>query len=560
MVLILIAATVAALVGGCAPREAEGDGFSSDKPKRGGTMSFYIGEPAYLDPYNAQESEGIQVTQVLFDSLTRLDTLDPSTIVPAAALSWEPNEDATVWTFHLNPNGRFSDGSRVTADDFVYAWNRVANPKTVSTSTGQPDPSVISYHLALVSGFSEVSSGKTDRLAGVRALDELTLEVTLAEPFADFEYVVAHPALAPVPAKYVEDGVEYGGEVIAYGEMPVGNGPFKMAEPWKHNQYITVERNDTYAGDAPYLDGVSFRIFRNPGTAYTEFQKGELDFTQIDTGRIREAETKYGLSADGYTSNPGSQVLVGAETATNFLAFNMDDEYLRNPHLRRAISLAINREAICDILYEGTFGPADNIVSPGVAGYEEGAWADARYDVDGAKAALVDAGYPDGEGLPPIRLSYYSGGDHQKAMEMMQADLKRIGIEAKTESLDASAYLKQLDEKKHQIARMSWVADYPVAHNFIYSLFDSKSLGNKSAYVNPAVDNAVIDAEKIADSRERLERFKSVNRMIAEDMPVAPLMFDTHRHVGSERLRDFVFGPMGLGDFSRVWLDDTEVR
>ena len=143
--------------------------------------------------------------------------------------SWEPNQDATVWTFHLNPNGRFSDGSGVTADDFVYAWNRVANPKTVSTSTGQPDPSMISYHLAFVSGFSEMASGKTDRLAGVRALDELTLEVRLDEPFADFEYVVAHPALAPVPAKYVEAGVEYDGETIAFGEMPVGNGPFQMA-------------------------------------------------------------------------------------------------------------------------------------------------------------------------------------------------------------------------------------------------------------------------------------------------------------------------------------------
>lgn len=557
LALVLALGLLASVAGGCTPREAGGDKPSGDEPKRGGSMSFYIGEPAYLDPYNAQETEGMQVTQVLFDALTDFDKLDPSKLVPAAAISWEPNEDATVWTFNLNPDGKFSDGTPVTAEDFVYAWNRVVDPETVNTSTGQPDPSIISYHLGFVKGFNELVEGEADTLEGVRAVDDLTFEVTLSEPFADFEYVVAHPALAPVPKKYVEEGVEFEGETVAYGEMPIGNGAFKMAEPWKHNQYIKVERNENYAGDQPYLDGVEFRIFKDPETAYIEFEAGNLDFTQIGEGKIKDAEGKYGTSDDGYTSQPGKQVILGAETATYYLILNMEDEYLKNTELRRAISLAINRAAICEIVFEGTREPADNIVPPGLAGYEEGAWADARYDVDAAKAALEAAGFPNGEGLPKLQLAFNSGGGHERIMELIQADLRAIGVETEFSSADFPVYLKQLDEGNHQIARLGWVADYPIAYNFLYSLFDSNSGDNKSAYKNPAIDAAIVDAEKTTDGDERIAKFQEISRKIAADVPVAPLMFYKHHHVGSDRIRDFVFGPMYFGDFTKVWVDDA---
>lgn len=559
-VLLAVGLIASLSVTGCAKKTTTTEKPSGESgPKSGGTMSFYIGEPAYIDPYNTQESEGTQVEQTLFDSLTAFDDLDPTKLVPAAAESWEPNADATVWTFKLNKNDKFSDGTPVTAKDFVYAWNRIVNPATINTSTGKADPSVIGYHLGYVKGYDDVVNGKATEMSGVKAVDDYTLEVTLSQPFADFEYVVAHPALGPVPQKYVEEGVKVGSSetTVPYGDAPIGNGPFKMAEPWSHNQFIKVVANDQYYGTKPYLDGVDFKIFKDPETAYTEFTAGNLDFTQIGEGKIKDAIAQYGEAKDGYTVNKGAQVLLGAENSTYYMILNNNDKLLKNKDLRRAISLAVNRQAICDTIFEGTREPADNILPPGIAGYEKGAWADSKYDVEAAKAALAAAGYPGGKGLPTMKLSFNSGGGHEKIMELVQADLKAIGINTEFESADFPVYLKQLDEGKHQIARLGWIADYPIAYNFLYSLFDSKSGDNKSAYKNPAVDAAIAEAEKTTDGAARITKFQEIDKTIAADVPVAPLMFYKHHHVGSARLHDFAFGPMYLGNFQKVWLDDA---
>jgi len=548
-------ATVA--LGGCAPATTptpESEAPATNEPTQGGSMSFYIGEPAYIDPYNAQESEGMQVTQTIFDSLTSFEDLDPTKVLPAAAESWESNADATVWTFKLNPNGKFADGTPVTAKDFVYAWNRIANPQTINTATGKPDPSVISYHLGFVQGFDDVAEGKATEMSGVKPIDDTTLEVTLTQSFADFEYVVAHPSLGPVPQALVESGIDFNGQTVAYGEMPVGNGPFKMAEPWTHNQSIKVARNENYAGTAPYLDGVEFRIFKDPETAYTEFEAGNLDFTQIGEGKIKDAVAKYGESADGFTVSPGKQALLGAESSVYFLILNNENEFLKNKDLRKAISLAVNRQAICDIVFEGTREPADSILPPAIAGYKAGAWPDAKYDIEAAKQALVDAGFPGGEGLPTMKLSFNSGGGHEKIMELVQSDLKAIGINSEFQSADFPVYLKQLDEGKHEIARLGWIADYPIAYNFHYALFNSKSGDNKSAYNNPAVDAAIAEGQTITDSAARIAKYEEIDATVGADVPVAPLMFYKHHHVGSDRINDFVFTPLYFGSFEKAWV------
>jgi len=559
-VLLAIGLVASLAVGGCAPKETatETEEPATEEVKKGGTMSFYIGEPAYIDPYNAQESEGMQVTQVLFDSLTQFDPKDTSKILPAAAESWSPNEDATVWTFKLQPNGKYADGTPVKAADFVYAWNRIANPETKNTLTDKADPSIISYHLGFVKGFDDVSGGDATEMEGLKAVDDLTLEVTLSQSFADFAYVVGHPALAPVPQALVEGGVDVNGEKVPFGDMPIGNGPFKMAEPWAHNQYVKVVQNENYYGTMPNIDGVEFKIFKDPETAYTEFEAGNLDFTNIGEGKIKDAIAKYGESASGYTVNPGEQCLLGAETATYCLIFNMKDDVLKDANVRKAISLAINRQAICDVVFEGTRQPADNIVPPGVAGYEVGAWADARYDVEAAKAALAEAGFADGKDLPEIRLAFNSGGGHEKIMELIQADLKAIGIESKFESADFPVYLKQLDEGKHQIARLGWITDYPIAYNFLYPLFTTDAGDNKSAYANADVDKAIAEGETILDDAARAAKYAEISKTIGADNPVAPLMFYKHTRVGSARLRDFTWDAMGLGDFTTVWIDEAQ--
>lgn len=553
--LLAVAALVVGTLAGCAPKAATDTPKPGAEVKKGGKMSFYIGEPAYIDPYNTQESEGTQVEQALFDSLTRIDPLDAKKILPAAADSWAPNADATVFTFKLNKDAKFSDGTPVTAKDFVYSWTRTCDPNTVNTLTKKADPSVISYHLSFVKGFDDLQGGKAKELVGVKAVDDYTFEVTLSKPFADFPFVVAHPALAPVPQKYVEAGVDVSGTVVPFGDMPIGNGPFKMAEPWKHNQYIKVVRNDAYVGAKPNIDGVEFKIYKDTEAAYTDFVAGNLDFTPIGEGKIKSAQKDYGVSENGYTVNPGKQVVLGPENATYYLICNMSDPVFKNAGVRKAVSLAINRQAICDTVFEGTREPADNIIPPGIAGYEKGVWADAKYDVTAAKAALAEAGFPEGKGLAPIKLSFNSGAGHEKIMELVQADLKAIGITATFSSADFPVYLKQLDAGTFQIGRLGWIADYPIADNFLYPLFQSKSGDNKSKFSDAAVDKALEDARKITDDAARIKAYQEIDKTIAAQNPVLPLMFYKHTRVGSKRLHDFTYDPQGLGDFSTVWVD-----
>jgi len=552
--LVAVCALAIGVLAGCAPKTTTTP-TGGTTPKAGGTMSFYIGEPAYIDPYNTQESEGTEVEQTLFDSLTRVDPLDPTKLLPAAADSWSSNADATVWTFKLNPKDKFSDGTAVTAKDFVYAWTRIVNGKTVNTLTGQADPSIISYHLGFVKGFDALAAGDVAVLEGVKAVDDLTFEVTLTKPFADFAFVVAHPALAPVPQALVEGGVDFNGTKVAFGDMPVGNGPFKMSEPWKHEQYIKVVRNDNFYGDKPFLDGVDFKIYKDTEAAYTDFQAGNLDFSPIGTGQIKAAIEAYGQSENGYTVNPGKQCVLGAENATYYLICNTEDKIFKNAGVRKAVSLAINRQAICDIVFEGTRDPADNIIPPGIAGYQKGAWVDTKYDVAAAKTALADAGFADGKGIGTVKLSFNSGAGHEKIMELIQSDMKAIGITAVFDSAEFPVYLKQLDAKKFQIGRLGWIADYPICDNFLYPLFQSKSGDNKSAYKNPAVDTALDAARSTLDTAARIKAYQAINATVQADNPVIPVMFYKHTRVGSSRLHDFTWDAQGLGDFTKVWVD-----
>lgn len=542
---VLLAGVAAA--GGCAPKQTTTT-TSTDQVQKGGTVSFELGDITAIDPYNAQESEGTQVTQAIFDSLT---VIDPKTgkVLPAAAEKWSSDPSAKVWTFNLRPGAQFADGTPVTANDFVYAWNRIAE----SAFTNAKDPSQIAYHLGPIQGFDEAQA-KGVPMTGVKAIDDTTLQITLTDAFADWPYVMAHPALAPVPKALVEGGVSYNGTKVPFAEMPVGNGPFKMSEPWKHDQYIKVVRNDSYYGKKANIDGVDFMIFKDLETAYREFQAGNLDFTQIPDGQIEAAKKTYGVSEDGYTVSPGKGVLLGPETAIYFLALDTKKAPLDNAGLRKAISLAINRDAINSTVYEGTRVPATGMVPPGLPGYVENQWPDSKYDVEAAKKALADAGFPGGKGLPVLTINYNVGAGHDKAMELVASDLKAIGINTKMQTLEGAQHWDLLRTNKYDIGRDGWIADYPIADNFTYPFFDSKSSDNHSHYANPAVDSDILKARSTVDEVARVQLYEQIQSTIAQTNPTVPLVYYAHRRVGSNRINDFVYDNQGLTAFENVWI------
>ena len=538
-----------AIAAGCTPStSSSGGSTTASGPVKGGKLSFYIGDVTAIDPYNAQESEGVQVAQSLFDSLTVVDPKSGK-VKPAAADSWSSDASATVWTFKLHPGAKFADGTAVTAKDFVYAWNRIAE----SASKNATDPSEISYHLAPVVGYDEAQAKGTP-MAGVKAIDDMTLQVTLQYSFADWPYVVAHVALAPVSQKLVEGGVDYNGKKVPFAEMPVGNGPFKMSEPWKRDQYIKVVRNDDYYGKKALLDGVNFMIFKDLDTAYREFQAGTIDFTQIPDGQIAIAKQKYGVSDDGYIVQPGKGVVLGAETAIYFLSIDTAKKPFDNPNLRKALTMAINRKAINDVVYEGTRIIATGMVPPGLPGYEKDQFPDSKYDIAGAKQALADAGYPGGKGLPVVTINYNVGAGHAKVVELVQSDLKAIGITIKTETLEGAQHWDKLRTTKYDLGRDGWSADYPIADNFTYPFFFSKSSDNHSHFATATVDADILKARATLDLTARAALYAKAQQAVGSQNPVIPIVYYAHRHVGSNRLHDFYFDNQYFAHFEDAWL------
>lgn len=517
-----------------------GTGGGADA-KSGGILNYYLNEPSFIDPFCLEESEGTAVSSNLFDSLLDYD-FKAEKLIAAAAESWEVNDDATVFTFKLVAGAKFHNGDPVTAKDFKYGWERIVSPTTTK------DPSTINYHLAMVKGFDALAAGSASELSGVKAIDDLTLEVTLAQSYADFLFVVTHPALGPVPS---------GGaaaDFAAFSQAPIGNGPFKMKDKWAHDQYIQVERFEDYYGQKAYMDGVNFVIKSNPDDAFTDFEAGNLDFSQIGEGRIQSTLAAYGESSDGWTINPGKQALTGTEFTIYYIFLNVKDPVLQDLNIRKAISYAINRQAICDAIFEGTRGPADGIVPPGISGFKQGSWPHSVYDVEKAKQALVDGGYPGGTGIPTIKLSCNSGGGHENIMQMIQADLAAVGITAELDTMEWAAYLKAASEGSIQMGRLGWIADYPIMDNFLYSLFTTDSGDNRSQYSNKAVDEMLLEARTIVDEAQRLKKFQEADALIAADVPVVPVMVYKHHHVGSQRLNDFFFGPDLKPDLKSAWL------
>lgn len=525
-------------VGGCTPKDDGTTEAPADGIQKGGTFNFYISEPAFIDPINLQESEGTQVGQAVFDGLVAFDPIT-SKVIPAAAESWESNDDATVWTFKLVEGAKFHDGSDVTAESFKYAWERICNPANKSE---------IAYHLGVVKGYDEMQDETATELEGVKVVDDYTLEVTLNYGFADFEYVVGHPALAPVPVEAVE------ADAAAFAEKPIGNGPFMMAEPWAHDQYIKVVKFDGYYGAEPNIDGVEFKILADQDTAFLEFQAGNLDFTQIPTGQIQATVDQYGESPDGYTLNPGEQVSLGEELAIYNLLVNNTDPAFQKKEVRQALSLAIDRQDICDKVFEGTRLPATGVVPPGIVGHTPDAFPYAKYDEAAAKEALAAAGFPGGAGFPTITLEYNTGSGHEDILALVQEDLKAIGINSELKGSEWAQYLDKLGAKDYQVGRLGWIADYPIMDNFLYPLFKTGSTDNYSFYSNADVDSKLDKARTTVDDDERVALYQDIEKIIGEDAAVIPMFYYRHTRVASDRVNDGVYSPNGLFTFETVWL------
>ena len=487
-------------------------------------------DPVTLDPARISDVYSRSVAQQVFDGLVEFDhTL---TISPALAQHWKSSRDGLTWTFRLRQGVKFHHGREVTADDVVYSFTRILDPKVRS---GAADLFIN------VKGAQEFRDGRASHVTGLVALDRHTVQVTLVEAFAPFVSVLAVGHAKVVPRELVEQQGE------AFGTHPVGTGPFTFVR-WDHDKEIVLAANPNYFNDAPKITRLVYRIF--PGEVfdamYAEFQRGQLEDCFIPTSDYRRILT---LPNQIYIKRPMFSV--------RFYGMNRRIKPLDDKRVRRALIHAIDRTAVIDEVFLGRYLPARGVLPPGTQGYNPNLQS-YTYDPQKARELLAEAGYPGGRGLPSIAV--WSSVKDRVIVEHthLKRYLEAVGFRPEFHyETDWSTFSRLLGAGKLPVFLYAWFADVPDPDNFLSRLFDSRSPRNFFGYANSAVDGLLLRARAEPDLGRRVDLYRRAEQAIIDDAPIIPFWHYTYERVFQPYVRSVEVN--GLGDpyipLRKIWLD-----
>ncbi|HYO60448.1 MAG TPA: peptide ABC transporter substrate-binding protein [Actinomycetota bacterium] len=476
---------------GASPREP--GGFTEEDD----VLDVATRQPATLDPMRIQDPGSVLVARQLYEGLTRWDPVQQK-VVPAAAQSWDVGAEGRVFTFHLRQGMTFHDGSPVRARDFEFAFDRIAKKTNASD---------LAYTLERVQGFAEVNSaGSADQLSGVVAPDDLTLRITLAEPFRGLPAVLTHPGLVPLPAK----------AVARYDEFlakPVGNGPFQMAEEWVPGEPVILEDFPGFV-ETPSLDGIRFIPSPDAAAAWPLFVDERLDVAEVPSGQFDAARDTFG--EEGYRP-----FLAGY-----YFGLNLRSDQLDSIRIRKAISRAIDRREIADTVYKGNMQLPRGIVPAGMPGFQENVCLTlCRYSPEIAKSMVK--GVPDK--ARRISIQFNREDPHGRVARLVQRDLEAAGFRVSIEGFGFPRYLQLLQDGKQSAYRLGWIAEYPEAGVFLSGLFESDSPDNHSGFASPRVDALLAKARRTPSEAVRAQTYVQAEKLILQSMPVVPIgSFVTH--------------------------------
>jgi len=506
-----------------------------DEGKREASYGVYrrpLGhDPETLDPPRIGDVYSQAVAHQIFDGLVRFD--QTLTITPALAISWKASRDGLTWTFTLRKGVRFHHGREVTAEDVVYSFSRVLDPKIKS---GAADL------FMNIRGAHEFREGKMRHVSGLSALDRHTIQVKLNEAPFPFVSVLAEDHIKIVPKEIVEQQGE------AFGLRPIGTGPFKFVR-WEREKEIILDANPDYFDGPPKLSRVVYRIF--PGEKFDqmlkEFEAGQLEDTPIPS-KERSRVTR--SSKYQFIRRP----LLGLR----FIGLNVKQKPLDNRLVRQALNYAINKEAIIEQIYQNRFYAAHGVLPPGILGYNP-SLTKYRYDPERAREVLARAGYPEGRGFPVLR--FWSSVKPEEAIlehEAIRRDFAAVGIKLEINyHTDWPSFVTMLSEGKASLFRYSWYADTPDPDNFLFKLFHSQSPRNYTFYQNPGTDALLLQARLQTDLRQQVEIYRKAEQLIMEDAPIIPMIFYTYERLFQPYVRSVEV--TGLGDpyipMRKIWLD-----
>ena len=486
-------------------------------------LAVQIGpDPETIDPALNSAVDGGNMLLHSHECLLIVD--QDGKLQPGQADSYEVSEDGLTWTFHLREGLKWSDGSDLTANDFVYSWKRVCDPMVAA-----PYAETV---LGMVKGYEDAIGGNLDALA-VTAPDDLTLVVELNAPCSYFGSLAAFATLSPVQ----QATVEANGDAWATApETYISNGPFYMTE-WVPGSHITFSKNPYYwNADAIKLDRLKFVLMEDSNAAYSAYQTGEVLM-------IKDVPTEEIPSLEG-----NSDFYVDPIIGTYYVSLNIQRAPFDNADVRKALSLAVDREYVASTLMQGTYSAASNFMGPGwidTDGTEFMANANGgnpyidttnhEANLEEAKQLLADAGYPDGEGFPTITYTTNDAGYHKVVAEYLQQAWAELGIDLQVNIVEWSSFTPMRRNGEFDAARNGWVGDYSDPSNMI-ELFYTTNGNNDGKFSNADFDAAIELSRTTLDAAERSKALHTAEDILMEEAGCIPIAYYNDFWLQSEKI------------------------
>ena len=499
-------------------------------------------DPESLDPSLATGFSESRIINALFEGLVGADTttLAPK---PAVAKSWKISKDRRTYTFFLDERAKWSDGSPLTADDFVFAWLRSLNPNISA------EYSTMLYRIKNAERIAKTEEKDLSKF-GAKAIDAHTLEIELEKPCPYFLSLLYHNIYFPLPRKTLEKfgADKFPNAIWTKPENIVSNGAFVLKK-WSINDKVCVRRNPHYREpELIKLNGIDFYPISNINTEDRAFRAGQLHLTDsICPHRIKDilAKTPQNFRSDKWLG-------------VYYYIFNTAKKPFDDPRVRRALTLAIDRNTIIDNFLKAKQQPAYSFIPKGCGGISEPRNIPKKQDIELAKKLLAQAGFPNGEGFPTIKITYNVSEQHKPIAEAIQQMWKNnLNINAELYNLSWPAYLAARRAKDFDVARASWIGDFAEPETFL-EMFSSDSGLNHSSWKNPDFDNLLKSAENAITKQHRLSTLRQAEELMLENAPVMPIYFFSKVYQILPCVKNWNANLLDYHDYKGVYLQKSD--
>jgi oligopeptide transport system substrate-binding protein len=490
-----------------------------------GVLNLYGIDPITLDPAVSGETTSHQYIAQIYSGLVRLD--DKLEIVPDIAERWDVSQDYLTYTFYLRSDVVFQDGRKVTAADFKYSWERACDPATGSGTART--------YLGDIVGANDVLEGRVKEISGVRVVNDLTLEVTIDAPRSYFLSKLTYPTAFVVDRANVAKGQNW-------WKQPNGTGPFKLKE-WQANTLLVLERNEKYYGEMAGVSQVQYQLWS--GVPMNMYETGQIDVVGVDVVYIDRVTDKAGPFYNELQITP--------ELSFSWIGFNTTKPPFDDINIRKAFTLALDRDRIIALTFRNLVQRADGILPPGIPGYNPDL-VGLGYDVAKAKELIKQSKYGDVSNLPPI--TFTTAGYGGLISPIIEAAIVQwrdnLGVEVTVRQLEPDYFLYNLKKEKDEMFDMGWIADYPHPQDFLDVLFHTGAENNFADYSNPAVDAVLDKAGVEGDTAKALELYRQAEQMLVDDAAILPLWFGENYVLVKPYVQGYEVNPMGFAWLNKV--------